>query len=80
MEEERIDLVQLAKEMKAQFDEVGSHVKEALDPLLEDVQYALDKQIGKALAQHPELYAELRKSWRQARRTLDKAAESFGLK
>ncbi|HLF16581.1 MAG TPA: hypothetical protein VI796_04020 [Candidatus Thermoplasmatota archaeon] len=74
------DLGALAQEMRRQFTELGKQVKEALDKVGDEVQYRFDKELGKALAQHPELYAEVRRTMRQVQKTFDKAVETLGLK
>ena len=77
---EGIDLEALGAELKRQLGQLGTQAKEVLDKVSEDVQYEFDKQLARALAKHPDLYAEVRKTMRQVQKTVDKAAEALGLK
>lgn len=58
---------------------VGAHLKSAVEEVAEDAQYKFDHELAKALAKHPELYAEIRKTLRQLKKTADKAAEALGI-
>lgn len=69
LNEARKSLVDLGKQFKAVADKVG-----------EETQYIVDRELARALAKHPDLYAEVRKTLRQIKKTADQAAESFGLK
>ena len=73
------DLAALGAEFARQFGELGRQLKSTFDQVADDAQYAFDKEMGKMMAKHPELYAELRKTMRQAQKTMDKAAEALGL-
>ncbi|HET6398843.1 MAG TPA: hypothetical protein VFH47_04750 [Candidatus Thermoplasmatota archaeon] len=73
------DLAAMAEEFAKQFQELGKQLKSGFEKVAEDAQYALDKEMGKLMAKHPELYAEIRKTMRQTQKTLEKAAEAFGL-
>lgn len=79
-EDEGLDLGALAREMQKQFSELGAQFKVVMDQVGDDVQFQVDRELARALAKHPELYAEVRRTFRQVRRTVDKAAESLGLK
>ena len=74
-----IDVEAFLKEMKTQFGELGKQFKEVADKVGEEAQYHFDKELARALAKHPDLYAEVRKTLRQIKKTADKAAESLGL-
>lgn len=78
MEDE--DLAGLVREWRAKMEEVGEHFREAFGKVSEDVQYRLDKELGKAMAKHPELYAEVRRTVRQVKRGVEKAGRDLGLK
>ena len=69
LDEARKQLVDLGKQFKAVADKVG-----------EEAQYVVDRELARALAKHPDLYAEVRKTLRQIKKTADQAAESFGFK
>lgn len=73
------DLLGLAQAFGKELQAVGKQFKEVLDQVAEDAQYKFDQELAKALAKQPELYAEVRKTLRQIKRTADKAAEAFGL-
>lgn len=71
------DYVAIAKAIGKELQAVGEQFKATFDQVAEDAQYHLDKEFAKALAKHPELYAEIRKTMRQLKRTVDKATEAF---
>jgi hypothetical protein len=74
-----VDVEDFLNEMKSQFGALGKQFKEVADKVGEEAQYHFDKELARALAKHPELYAEVRKTLRQIKKTADKAAESLGL-
>lgn len=74
-----IDVEAFLKEMKSQFGELGKQFKEVADKVGEEAQYQFDKELARALAKHPDLYAEVRKTLRQIKKTADKAAEALGM-
>lgn len=73
------DLATMADEFARQFQELGKQLKEGFEKVSDEAQYAIDKELARLIAKHPELYAEIRRTMRQAQRTLDKAAEALGL-
>jgi hypothetical protein len=74
------DLDALLAEMKTQFTALGRQFRQVADKVGGEAQYRFDKELAHALAKHPELYAEVKKTLRQVQKTVDKAAETFGLK
>lgn len=74
-----VDVEAFLNEMKTQFGALGKQFKEVADKVGEEAQYVFDKELARALAKHPDLYAEVRKTLRQIKKTADKAAESLGL-
>ena len=74
-----VDVEDFLNEMKSQFGALGKQFKEVADKVGEEAQYHFDKELARALAKHPELYAEVRKTLRQIKKTADKAAETLGL-
>jgi hypothetical protein len=74
------DLDAFLSEMKVQLAALGKQFKEVADKVGDEAQYHFDKELARALAKHPDLYAEVRKTLRQIKKTADKAAESLGLK
>ena len=74
------DLAAFAEEMRKQLGDVGKQFKTVLDQVGEEVQFQVDKELARALAKHPELYAEVKRTFRQVQKTMDKAAEALGLK
>lgn len=74
-----VDLDAFVAEMRKQVGELGKQFKEVADKVGEEAQYHFDKELARALAKHPDLYAEVRKTLRQIKRTADKAAETLGL-
>lgn len=75
-----VDLDAFLSEMKVQLSALGKQFKEVADKVGEEAQYQFDKELARALAKHPDLYAEVRKTLRQIKKTADKAAETLGLK
>lgn len=73
-------LEEVFAEARKAFATLGKQVQEALEKFQEDAQYRFDKELGKQLAKHPELYAELKRGYRQFRKGLDKTARDLGLK
>lgn len=78
--EEGPGLDALLAEMKSQVAALGKQVKQVADKVGEEAQFQFDKELARALAKHPELYAEVRKTLRQVQKTVDKAAEALGLR
>lgn len=74
------ELAGLVKAFREKAEEIADDVREAFEKFSDEAQYEFDKQLGKVLSEHPELYAELRKTGRQVRRTLDKLSKDLGLK
>ncbi len=67
------------KAIRETFEDVALDTKDAITKISEDAQYEIDKAVGRALAEHPELYAELRKTYRQAKKTFEKIGQDLGL-
>lgn len=74
------DFDAIAADLVKELKKVGAQFKEVADKVSEEAQYHFDKELARALAKHPDLYAEVRKTLRQVKKTADKAAEAFGLK
>jgi len=74
------DLEAFITEMRSQLGVLGKQFKEVADKVGEEAQYHFDRELARALAKHPDLYAEVRKTLRQIKKTADKAAETLGLK
>ncbi len=68
------------EELRKQLEGVATQFKEAFDKVADEAQYQFDKELARALAKHPDLYAEVRKTLRQIKKTADKTAEAFGFK
>ena len=75
-----VDLDAFLDEAKKQLVDLGKQFKAVADKVGEETQFVVDRELARALAKHPELYAEVRKTLRQIKKTADQAAESFGLK
>ncbi len=54
--------------------------RKQVETITEAIQYRIDKEVGRAFAQHPDLYADLRRGWRQVQKTGKKVAEDLGLR
>lgn len=75
-----IDVEAFLGEMKTQLGVLGKQFKEVADKVSDEAQFTFDRELARALAKHPDLYAEVRKTLRQIKKTADKAAEALGLK
>ncbi len=74
------DFKAMAKELEASLAQVGRDLKVAFEKAAEETRYELDKGLAKAAADNPELYAEIRRTMRQAKKTMEKTAAALGLK
>ncbi len=74
------DLAGWVKALRETMDDLVADTKDAIQKISEDTQYEIDKMVGRAMAENPDLYAELRKTYRQARKTLDKIGEDLGFR
>ena len=75
-----VDLEAFLLEAKRQLVDLGKQFKAVADKVGDEAQFVVDRELARALAKHPDLYAEVRKTLRQIKKTADQAAESFGLK
>jgi len=75
-----VDVDAFLGEMRTQLTALGKQFKEVADKVGDEAQYHFDRELARALAKHPDLYAEVRKTLRQIKKTADKAAETLGLK
>jgi hypothetical protein len=75
-----IDVEAFLTEAKRQLAELGKQFKATADKVADEAQFVVDRELARALAKHPDLYAEVRKTLRQIKKTADKTAEAFGLK
>jgi hypothetical protein len=71
-----VDLDAFLVEMK----KLGAQFKEVADKVADEAQFQFDKELARALAKHPDLYAEVRKTLRQIKKTADKTVEALGFK
>ena len=75
-----VDLDEFLNEAKKQLVDLGKQFKAVADKVSDEAQFVVDRELARALAKHPDLYAEVRKTLRQIKKTADKTAEAFGLK
>ncbi|MES2155358.1 MAG: hypothetical protein V4510_09510 [bacterium] len=73
------DLAAKAKAIEATIAQLGRDVKAAVEKAAEETQYQLDKGLAKAMADNPELYADIRRTMRQAKKAMEKTAKALGL-
>lgn len=73
------DLKAMARDLEEAVTQLGKDVRAAVARAAEETQYELDKGFAKALASHPELYADIRRTMRQAKKTVEDAAKVLGL-
>lgn len=75
-----IDVDEFLNEARKQLVDLGKQFKAVADKVGDEAQFVVDRELARALAKHPDLYAEVRKTLRQIKKTADQAAASFGLK
>lgn len=75
-----IDVDAFLDEARKQLVDLGKQFKQVADRVGDEAAYVVDRELARALAKHPDLYAEVRKTLRQIKKTADKTAEAFGLK
>ena len=68
------------EDLVRQATELGNQFKAAVEKVAEDAQMHIDREVARLIGQHPELYAELQKTIRQVKKTVDKAADELGLR
>lgn len=68
------------RELRTALTGLAGDFKDAFEKVQEETQYRLDKELGRRLAKHPEVYAELRRGYRQFRKGFDKMAREWGLR
>lgn len=73
------DFKAMAKEMESTMVQLGKDFKAAFEKAAEETKYELDKGLAKVMAEHPELYADIRRTMRQAKKTVEQAAKAIGL-
>lgn len=73
------ELGELAREFARQLESVGKQFKQTLEKVAEDAQYSIDRGTARFFAEHPDLYADVKKTLRQIQKTADKAADALGL-
>lgn len=73
-------VAEILRELRKGLESIGEDFQESFAKLQEDAQYRFDKEFAKQLAKHPELYAELKRGFRQVRKGIDKAVKEWGLK
>lgn len=70
----------LAAEFGREITKVGAEFKKAFEEATAPVRDRAEVEIAKAVAKHPDLYKEVKKTLRQIEKTADEAAKAFGLK
>lgn len=75
-----VDVEAFLDEARRSLVDLGKQFKAVADKVSDEAQFVVDRELARALAKHPDLYAEVRKTLRQIKKTADQAAESFGFK
>ncbi|MCA1819559.1 MAG: hypothetical protein ABR562_00285 [Thermoplasmatota archaeon] len=70
----------LAAEFGREVAKVGAEFKAAFEKATAPIRDQAEVEFAKAVAKHPDLYREVKKTLRQIERTADEAAKSFGLR
>lgn len=63
------DLGDLLDEAKKAFQSVAKDAQHAFEKIADEAEYRFDKFVGRELAKHPDLVAELKRTGRQIQRT-----------
>lgn len=74
------ELADVVREARKAFTSLASDFAGAFQKVFDEAEYRFDKELGRQMAKHPELYAELKRTAKQIRRGMDKAANDLGLK
>ncbi len=75
-----VDLSDLVREFRLAMTSVASDFKDAFQKAFDEAEYRFDKELGKQMAKHPDLYADLKRGAKQLKRGWDKTAREWGLK
>lgn len=75
-----VELADVVREFRKAFGGVAKDFREAFQKVFDEAEYRFDKEFGKQMAKHPELYAELKRGAKQLKRGWDKTAREWGLK
>lgn len=70
----------IAADFGRELAKVGAEFKAAVEEATAPVRDRAEVEFAKAVAKHPELYTEVRKTLRQIQKTADEAAKAFGFK
>ncbi|MGB1697307.1 MAG: hypothetical protein ACPHK8_02795, partial [Thermoplasmatota archaeon] len=74
------ELADVVREFRKAMGSVVSDFRDAFQKVADEAEYRFDKEFGKQMAKHPELYADLKKGYRQTRKFFDEVAADLGLK
>lgn len=74
------DLADVVREFRKAAASVVTDFRDAFQKVFDEAEYRFDKEFGKQMAKHPELYAELKRGTKQIKRAWDKTAREWGLK
>ncbi len=74
------DISDVVKEARRAFGSLAKDFQASWQKAFDDAEYRFDKELGKQIAKHPELYAELKRGYKKLRRGTDKLAKDLGLK
>lgn len=74
------DWEKVAADVVGELTKVGSQLKHAFDAVAAEAQDRFEVEFAKAVAKHPELYQEAKRTLRQIQRTADEALKAFGAK
>jgi hypothetical protein len=78
--DEQPTLDDVVRELRKGLDGIAGEFTAAFEKWQEEAEYRFDKELGKQLAKHPELYADLKRGYRQLRKGMDNVARDLGLR
>lgn len=73
-------LADIAQELRKGLGGLAEEFSSAFEKWQEETEYRFDKELGKQLAKRPELYADLKRGYRQVRKGMDRLARDLGLR
>jgi hypothetical protein len=74
------DLERLLADLGRELSRVGAELKTAVEQATAPVRDRAEVEFAKVVAEHPDLYRQVRRTLREIGKTADEAAKAFGLK
>jgi hypothetical protein len=78
--EPEVDVTDVVREFGIAISSVIDDFKESFQKVFDDAEYRFDKELGKQIAKHPDLYADLKRTAKKLKRDWDKTSREWGMK